>query len=1505
MRAVVRIRFQQVSSKAHLALLATAVAHFGAMSDVPSLPPQYEALERLGGGGGGEVWRVFDHFSESEAALKVLRPEAEPNELEALVREVSALSGLEGLGVPRALAFGRAGGRAYMVRELVSGESLDRVLASGREWVEPLCAAADQLGAVHRAGLFHGDIKPANIIVGPQGGGTLVDLGLALPLRESGVLAAGLSVAYAAPELRSGGCITARSEVYALGATLAECLRVGHQRSAGATRHALQEVACRATASAPEVRFPSVEEFAAALRSAALRPAAKAARAAKVPKRGFAPTASWPIVGLELPLTRLVTELERSSVLRIAGPSGSGRTTLLRRLAWSLGVRGAHVVLLGSPASASAERVRRELLEIESAREGSVLLVDDWTESYRTSAIVSARERGAHLAVVGAEGSIFSDATVFDTPPLEPAAARELLTRFVPSASPQVVMRILVRTERRPGPLRTLLARLGPGALLSEEEVDRLAAGLHPSDVAVGDPFAALTGALDQGRFDVAGEILLSMGAEQESDPRTLAVAIAKARVALAQGDPSIAERELDAVESLAAGASEWLVARGRAHLRTGHFQAAVDLLADVRAMTPALRVDALSAKAIALAYLGLEAEALNLADEAVEASAEDVRVLAIAWASRGLVLQRAGQTLRAQKDYEHALVLAERSHDASTLATTRLNLASLARVNGDIAEELGHLEAALDLGRRSGGRLVAQQSLFNLSNLDLYLGRTSKASSAIDQLLESHASLSPGAQAQLLGLQAELAARTGDVARAVLLYQRAAEAYEALGRSADGAEARLESILMRLEAFPGDVGDATQEAPRLAEELAQARAGLGDHSEHEALASLVEASIALARGDELGCGRALERTLRQARNAGRHEWTWRALALRARVARAQGAHALARRDGQSALATLEEVAARLPRDLRDVYWSDPGRRRLRQWAESSYPALSAGLESEGALFGSTSSVGASRERLPAEERLSRIFEITRELASERDLPRLLEKVVDYAVDLIGAERGLVVLVDDDERIVAHTVRGRSSLEAERNFSKSIAERVVRNGEPLVVTHVDDDERTATAASVHQMRIQSVACVPIRGVRAGRQTIGALYLETRLRPEIRFRSELPTLLAFADQVAIAIEDARLLEENRKRAVELEVSNRELRGAKERLAEILGRRTEQLHTVRRDLRQARAHLRSQFDSHFGYAGLVGTSAAMRALYARIERIRDADVSVLITGESGVGKEVVARAIHESSARAKEPFVGVNCGAIAPTLLESELFGHERGAFTGADRSRRGVFRQAGRGTLLLDEVGEMPSKMQVGLLRVLEERVIRPLGGSDEQPVEARVLAATNRDLAEMVARGLFREDLLYRLNVVELVVPPLRERRDDIPALIDHFLGIFAARYARTRKSVERAAVRRMLEFDWPGNVRQLEHVLLGAWLLGDDVEINLEDLELPLGSRRAEAERGGPLDDGFDRAPQDSSEHRTYEKERILAALEASQWNRLKAAQTLKIPRRTFYRRLKEFGIV
>jgi serine/threonine-protein kinase PknK len=833
-----------------------------------------------------------------------------------------------------------------------------------------------------------------------------------------------------------------------------------------------------------------------------------------------------------------------------------------------------------------------------------------------------------------------------------------------------------------------------------------------------------------------------------------------------------------------------------------------------------------------------------------------------------------------------------------------------LLRMRGDVARAIQHFEAAIDAGRRSGRLSIVRLSLANLANTDLYLSRLERAQASIDELERQRDQLGELGQAQLAGLKADLLAGSGDVGAAMAAYRTCAHAFQELGQGEASAEARLSAVLLTPL-------DKSADIEALTEELVLSKSQLGESPTHRPLLFLAHARVARLAGDDVQARSHLERALSEAKDTKQPEWVWRTLDARADLEAADGQFLTAQRDREAALLVLEEIASRLPQDLREVYWNDEKRKRLR----AALPAQRPPQPDRDPAFAQTvrsSATGHGRAplsettRTPLERRLARILEINGELLADFDLERLTQRVIACALELLNAERGFVLLEQEDGSLSVHTSRDQRGDVVRAEFSRSIAQKVMASKKPVVSLDARRDASMQAYASVHQLMLQAVACVPIAG--RGEGPIGALYLETRLLPGNDFERELPTLCAFADQVGLAIETARLVTENMKRASELADANSKLEAAQARLRELLGERTQKLKLARRRLRDAHDTLYG----HFGYQGLVGTGAAMRRVYSLIERVKDTDVPVLISGESGTGKEVASRAIHRASQRNKEPFLGINCGAIPEHLLESELFGHVRGAFTGADRERKGLIREAGRGTVLLDEIGEMPHKMQASLLRVLQERKVRPVGASAEQDIECRFIFATHRNLRQMVDEGRFREDLYYRIVVVEILIPALREHLEDIPPLVDYFLGLFAARYKRDKKTLTRAALRRLAGFDWPGNVRQLEHVLLNAWVLSDQAEIDIDDLELPVphGAERRlpsipalDAETDAELDDADEPATpeprrQTLSSHLSDERTRIAEALAACNWNRVRAAEMLGMPRRTFYRRLKQYQL-
>jgi two-component system, NtrC family, response regulator AtoC len=329
--------------------------------------------------------------------------------------------------------------------------------------------------------------------------------------------------------------------------------------------------------------------------------------------------------------------------------------------------------------------------------------------------------------------------------------------------------------------------------------------------------------------------------------------------------------------------------------------------------------------------------------------------------------------------------------------------------------------------------------------------------------------------------------------------------------------------------------------------------------------------------------------------------------------------------------------------------------------------------------------------------------------------------------------------------------------------------------------------------------------------------------------------------------------------------------------------IVVRRTLDARRLARENLQYRQELRARY----GFEGLVGQSHQMVEIYKLIARMAALDTTVLIEGETGTGKELVARAIHGASARAARPFVVVDCAALPETLFESELFGHERGAFTGAFAARRGLLETSTGGTCVLDEIGELTAPLQAKLLRTLQERSIRRVGGNDAIPVDVRVIAATNRDLRRLVADGRFRDDLYYRLNVVTITVPPLRERASDIPLLAQHFLEIFARRSGRPIRRLAPEAVALLAGYRWPGNVRELEHVIERATALSAAETLLPDDLPPHLREER-------------DRAPRLPADGMTLEDVKrwyVNKVLEESGGNKLRAAELLGIDRRTLYR--------
>jgi transcriptional regulator with GAF, ATPase, and Fis domain len=508
------------------------------------------------------------------------------------------------------------------------------------------------------------------------------------------------------------------------------------------------------------------------------------------------------------------------------------------------------------------------------------------------------------------------------------------------------------------------------------------------------------------------------------------------------------------------------------------------------------------------------------------------------------------------------------------------------------------------------------------------------------------------------------------------------------------------------------------------------------------------------------------------------------------------------------------------------------------------------------------------REASLLPEQIGDVESLVRALGTRDRLRPLLDQVLDALVLWTGVERGLLLLRAPGGRLSVRAARNiaRHDLRGEQlRLSHSLAERALSSGEPVVAVDAAG-ELPEVHESVHALKLRSVLAVPL--VARG-EPLGVVYLDDRIRKGAFGPSELAWVRLVATLAAVAIADAR-------DQLALRRSVRRAERAEARLADTLANREAKLDVVERELARASVNRTTRYT----YDDVVGDSEPVRALLTLVDRVTPTEVPVLISGESGSGKELVARAIHKNGPRGGAAFVSENCGAIPETLLESTLFGHVRGAFTGASRPHAGLFEVADGGTLFLDEIGEMSLGMQTKLLRVLESGELRPVGSERARKVDVRVIAATHRNLAKMTETGDFRRDLFYRLNVIAIQVPALRERPSDIEPLARHFL----AKHGKVRSiRLSHAALGCLTAYPWPGNIRELENELRRSLVLADDL-IRPEHLSdaVRTGARTLAATHGLNVRGHVD----------ALETDLVRAALERTGGNQTRAAELLGLSR-------------
>ena len=503
--------------------------------------------------------------------------------------------------------------------------------------------------------------------------------------------------------------------------------------------------------------------------------------------------------------------------------------------------------------------------------------------------------------------------------------------------------------------------------------------------------------------------------------------------------------------------------------------------------------------------------------------------------------------------------------------------------------------------------------------------------------------------------------------------------------------------------------------------------------------------------------------------------------------------------------------------------------------------------------------------------RLDSILEWVRELTGELELQELSAKILARLLEFSGMERGFLILKEGERLSIlqSHQIRpedfgphGREAL------SWSLTRQALESGKPLITINAQHDEKIPLARSVQALDLRGVAVLPFR---FRGQTLGAIYLDSH-RPGEAALNDLAYLEGLADILGLAVHNATRYEKT----------------------------VQDLEQVQRALEKSQEALQLKYQ----YKNLIGRAPATRAFLQRVDRVTEVRATVLILGESGVGKELIARAIHYNGPLKKGPFIATNCGAIPENLVESELFGHERGSFTGAMQSHAGLFEQANRGTLFLDEIGEMSLPVQAKLLRVLQDGEVRRVGGNADRKVQVRVIAATHRNLRDEVKAGRFREDLFYRLSVAEVTIAPLRERQEDIPLLADHFLEKFAQQNQSPKKSLDAKVLSALTRYGWPGNVRELENLIYNLCIFSDGSRIGPEDLRQrpdlaalldlpPLSVTARKVSASDPLREAIDRGEINLSEaKRRFEREEIVRTLALHHGKVGEAARHLGIPR-------------
>ena len=1065
------------------------------------------------------------------------------------------------------------------------------------------------------------------------------------------------------------------------------------------------------------------------------------------------------------------TARSTAGVTELRGQQLRTISTGARRLALALAVWGGRARIDRALATARSDELNvslAEVVELERAgiarRRGDELAIDRATAD-------AAEAGGADQLVTSALAGL---ATIGDPSDVTPEAVASLLERVPLDAT---------RAERACDVAEQLLAR-GRG--------DR-ARVLAEHAIAAAPGRAGLIAARAAAAAGAYPDALALARAAERAGADGIEAQLVVARASQRAGDLDGAEAALASLHAAHPAHGEIAGAYARLLVTRSRYEDA-RRIAGIGGPLAGLRAEAAGLAAFYLGELD-DADRAFAALEVTATAAGDGAAVGRALSLRGMVAQQRGQLGLASDRYREAARKLGDVGEVHAAAVAELNLGTALAERGRASEALPRLAAASRVFAELGATTEQVAADLNRGNALLAVGQATEARAAAEAAL-THAAGAPHLRAFALLVLGDARRRLGDEAGAERAYR------EALAIALERGDAHAQvSAYIALAELGREVGDVDVDALCASDDdrdrwtIARSRLALDlDGVEGR---THVRGARTLDGVDWLAFARACSEVASRAADADRLERAFRAHAVAAQLAERGGDPALARREAERARIAHASIVAAAAPAFRIALEQDPDLVRL--------PASDAVV--------AVSRPAAAFDRDAAH--LRRLLTLSRRLNTEADVTRILDEVIDTAIELTAAERGFLLLRQDGGELVPVVSRNfaMGDLEAtDRSVSRSIAERAAQTGEPVITVDAGVDERFAVAASVAALRLRSVLAVPLR--QRGAIT-GCIYVDHRLRGGAFDDNAASVLGELGDIAAIAIENARLTDHLRRTTTEVDDLNR-------RLAADLAERDAELVRVKADLPD-RDRLRNRYER------IIGRSPAMVRMLDIIDRATVTALPVVIVGESGTGKELVARALHDHSPRREGAFVAINCSAVPEPLLESELFGHVRGAFTGADRDRRGLFEVADNGTLFLDEIADTSMAMQAKLLRVLQDGMIRRVGDTKTRKVDVRVIAATQRSLAELVIAGTFREDLRFRIEVINVPVPPLRDRDGDIPLLVDALLAQLAA--GRTPPRLTRAAMRALAQHRWPGNVRELENALARGVAMGGDV---LDVVDLP-----------------------------------------------------------------------